>query len=328
VIKAGLRNAMSNQPKVSVCMITYNHAGFIAAALDSALMQRTSFDYEIVVGEDCSTDRTREIIKDYQKHWPSRVKPLFRQENVGMQRNGKETLEACRGEYVAFLEGDDYWTDPNKLQLQVEYLDRHRDCAFVHHPVSHVHWPSKEFVGEFPPARYRVERPPPRELAMYNFVQTCSLLCRREWMPPLDAEFQELKLGDWPLCVLMSERGWVGFIDLNMAHYRVHAANTWNNRPADYKVRAMEKMAWYLLGKVSDDSKDAWRDTLLALACKNVGLALASLSPRRTLEALWAFGRLSVQFKKPFWLANRFWPYYEANYRVRSTLKPMAQMPR
>lgn len=319
---------MPNQPRVSVCMVTFNHADFAASALDSVLMQRAPFDYEIVVGEDCSTDGTREIIKDYQRRWPQKIRPLFRPQNIGMQQNGKETLAACGGEYVAFLEGDDYWTDPEKLRLQVEYLDRHKDCAFVHHPVSHVAWPSKEIIGEFPPARYRVEHPSPRELAMYNYVQTCSLMCRREWLPPLDAEFLELKLGDWPLCVLMSDRGWIGFIDRNMAHYRVHATNTWNNRPADYKIRAMQKMAWYLLAKVSDGSKDLWRDTLLALACKDLGLALISLSPRRILEKLTMFCSLSVKFGKPFWLLNRLWPYYRANYLARAPRKMLSHTAR
>jgi hypothetical protein len=153
-------------------------------------------------------------------------------------------------------------------------------------------------------------------------------MCRREWLPPLDEQFQELKLGDWPLCVLMSERGWIGFIDRNMAHYRVHATNTWNNRPADYKIRAMQKMAWYLLAKVSDGSKDAWRDTLLALACKDLALALASLSPRTTLEKLTVFCGLSVRFKKPFWLVNRLWPYYRVNYLARPPRKMLSQTTR
>ncbi len=308
---------MPKNPKLSVCVITYNHAEFIAKALDSVLMQRASFEYEIVIGDDCSTDGTRETIKEYQRRWPEKVRPLFRDRNIGMQKNGKETIETCSGEYVACLEGDDYWTDENKIQMQVDYLDGHSDCAMVHHRVKHIAWPSRAIIGEFPPPRYRIERPNPRELAMCNYVQTCSVMFRRKWLPSLDEQFQELKLGDWPLCVLLSERGWVGYIDRTMAHYRVHAKNSWNNRPADYKIRAMEKMAWYLLEKVNDGSKDLWKDTILALAFKDLALAAASLSPRKTVEKLAHFVRTSLRFKKPFWLLNRLWPYYRANYLAR-----------
>lgn len=305
---------MPPNPKLSISTICFNQAQFIGQALDSVLMQKTAFEYEIVIGDDCSTDGTREILADYQHRWPAKVKPILREKNVGMQRNGIDTIEKCCGEYLAFLEGDDYWTDPEKIQKQVDYLDAHRDCALVHHKVDHIAWPGGESLGEYPPPRYRVERPDPRLLAMFNFIQTCSVMLRRKWLPPFDQPFQELKLGDWPLCVLLSERGWVGYLDRTMAHYRVHASNNWNNRPSDYKIRAMEKMAWYLLERVDDSAKDAWRDTLLALAFKDLGLALAGLSAGQTLDKFKVFIKRSAEFKKPFWVLNRLWPYYRANY--------------
>ena len=108
--------------KVSVCMITYNHERFIAQAVESALMQETDFDYEIVIGEDCSTDGTRQVLLDLHDRHPDRIRLLLREKNIGASHNFVGTLEACRGEYVAFLDGDDYWTCPNKLQKQANSI--------------------------------------------------------------------------------------------------------------------------------------------------------------------------------------------------------------
>src|SRR4026207_1049489 len=102
----------SSTPKVSVYLITFNQAQFIAKALESVLMQKTVFDYEIVVGDDCSTDGTIEILKSYQQRHPQKLKLVLHNENVGMMRNALDVLANCTGEYIACLEGDDYWTDP------------------------------------------------------------------------------------------------------------------------------------------------------------------------------------------------------------------------
>lgn len=294
-------------------MLAYNHAEFIAKALDSVLMQQASFDYEIVIGDDCSTDGTVEIIEEYQRRWPERVRPLIREKNLGMQKNAKEVFEACTGEYVACLEGDDYWTDPKKIQLQVDYLNKHSACALCHHRANHILWPGGAKVREFPPVPFRVERPDPRALAMCNYILTCTVMFRRKWLPPLDEHYLKLKLGDWPLFVLLSQQGWIGYLDRTMAHYRVHSANNWTNRPAEYKIRAMEKMAWYLLERVNDNSRGLWQDTILALAFKDIVLSVQSLNPARVADAVSCFVRESTKFKKFFWIFNRLWPYYRAN---------------
>src|SRR5579864_5044611 len=106
--------------KLSVMMITYNHERFIAQALDSILAQQVNFDYEIVVGEDCSADGTRAILMDFHRRYPSRIVPFLRDRNMGAMPNFESTLRACRGQYLALLEGDDYWTSPDKLQRQVD----------------------------------------------------------------------------------------------------------------------------------------------------------------------------------------------------------------
>jgi len=113
---------LCQRPVVSVKMTTYNQEDSIGRAIESILMQETDFEYELVIGEDGSKDRTREICLDYQRRFPDRVRVLWSEANVGEQKNGMRIEMRCRGEYMAFCEGDDYWIDPKKLQKEVEAL--------------------------------------------------------------------------------------------------------------------------------------------------------------------------------------------------------------
>src|SRR5262249_20631667 len=122
-----------NLVKLSVAMITYNHERFIAQALQSALDQRTNFPCEILVADDHSTDSTPAIIADFHRRYPDKIVPQIRQRNMGGSRNTELLIAACRGQYVAMLEGDDYWTDKNKLQRQVDFLDSHPDYVICCH---------------------------------------------------------------------------------------------------------------------------------------------------------------------------------------------------
>ena len=119
------------KPLVSVKMITYNHAPFIAQAIEGVLRQRTDFAFELIIGEDCSTDGTRKIVFDYQKKYPDIIRVITSEKNVGMKRNGLRTLKACQGKYIAFCEGDDYWHEPRKLQIQADHLEDRSDCGLV-----------------------------------------------------------------------------------------------------------------------------------------------------------------------------------------------------
>ena len=119
--------------KLSVLMLAYNQEAFIREALESVLAQQTTFDFEIVIGEDCSTDTTRSIIQSYQAAHPGKIRGLYRAENVGMIENFIQGYRACQGEYIAMLEGDDYWVDPCKLQKQVDFLESHPDFSICFH---------------------------------------------------------------------------------------------------------------------------------------------------------------------------------------------------
>ncbi|MGI6162140.1 MAG: glycosyltransferase family 2 protein [Christensenellales bacterium] len=123
---------------LSVLVLAYNHEKYIQKALDSILMQRLDFEYEIVVGEDCSTDATADILKEYDEKWPGRFRLLLRDKNLGMNENANATRAACRGKYIAVLEGDDFWTDPLKLQKQLGFLEANKEFSAVVHKVAIV----------------------------------------------------------------------------------------------------------------------------------------------------------------------------------------------
>lgn len=123
-------------PKLSVILITYNHEKYIRRALDSVLSQETDFPFEVVIGDDCSPDDTKNIIKEYRNNYPEQIRLVHREKNTGRPTlNVYETTMKCRGEYLAYLEGDDYWTDTKKLQKQVDFLESHPEyiaCTHAH----------------------------------------------------------------------------------------------------------------------------------------------------------------------------------------------------
>lgn len=214
--------------KVSVAMITYNHEEYIAKAIDSVLMQRTNFDYEIVIGEDCSTDSTRDIVTDYQKRYPDKFRLLLNEKNLGPFRNAKQTYESCQGTYVAVLDGDDYWTSPEKLQKQVDFLDNHPECAICFHDSLILHED-----GSVEPTSYRPsqkEFSTVEDLLLDNYIPTASVMFRRGLFGGVPDWVGTLKMGDWPIHILNALHGKIGFIDQTMAVYVVHRGGVWSTK--------------------------------------------------------------------------------------------------
>lgn len=120
-------------PLVSVYVATYQHRDYIKDCIEGVLMQKTSFPFEFIIGEDFSTDGTREIVKDYAKRHPSLIRMLTADRNMGQKANRVRCLIACRGKYVALCDGDDYWTDPLKLQKQVDFMKANPDYSLCFH---------------------------------------------------------------------------------------------------------------------------------------------------------------------------------------------------
>jgi glycosyltransferase involved in cell wall biosynthesis len=126
---------MTPDMMVSIACITYNHEKFIAKALEGFVSQKTSFKLEIIIADDNSTDGTPKIIKEYHTKYPDLIRPVLRDVNIGSRRNALETLNMCKGDYIALCEGDDYWIDNKKIQKQVEFLEKNHDFVMCTHNV-------------------------------------------------------------------------------------------------------------------------------------------------------------------------------------------------
>lgn len=217
--------------KISVLMVTYNQENFITKALDSVLEQRHAYPYEIVIGDDCSTDKTRDILLAYWNKHPDIIKLLFHGVNVGASKNYLTTLELCRGEYVAMLDGDDYWTDPEKLQKQITFLDNNPDFVISTHRFRRYYVEDGSYQDDLYPEIY--ESHPeglviePDKFFLYWVAQTLTVVFRRSAADL--AEFKTYKhFDDMHLFFSVFQRG------RGYAHgffggvYNIHQGGVWS----------------------------------------------------------------------------------------------------
>ncbi|WP_345074809.1 glycosyltransferase [Hymenobacter fastidiosus] len=217
-------------------MITYNHEAFIAQAIESVLMQKTDFAVELVIGEDYSTDHTRAVIEDYQQQHPGKIRLVTGPHNVGAQPNFIRTYEACRGQYVAMLEGDDYWTDPRKLRRQVALLDHRPEVVMCFGDCAMTDEQGRVIKDSIVPENFR------RELTQRDIVRdycppTLSTLYRNHVLPPFPAAFTTVSNGDYFLYSLLTEYGTAAYQPGVVAHYRQHGGGIWSSLDQEKRYR-------------------------------------------------------------------------------------------
>jgi glycosyltransferase involved in cell wall biosynthesis len=176
---------MVPEVKLSVCMITYNHELFLAQAIESVLEQKTDFPIELIIGEDCSTDGTANIVRYYTEKHPEKIQALVRDKNIGPSRNLIDTFKHCNGKYVAVLEGDDYWTDPLKLQKQVGFMDANPGYSLCCHRYKVYDqengiW-GADYSAPFAESSEAIDINP-EEFADFWFTKTLTVIFRRDML--------------------------------------------------------------------------------------------------------------------------------------------------
>ena len=220
---------------VSICCITYNHIAYLGQALDSFLAQRVEFPIEIVVHDDASTDGTQSVILEYQRRHPGRIRSILQTTN--QYSRGKKpfldfVLPSARGKYIAVCEGDDYWTDPQKLALQVAFLEAHPSFSMSFHNVQRAYeGPVLDVPTLFAPRDQRAEVTID-DLVVSCPIPTLSVVMRRELLHNLPSWLHTMKATDWPLFAVVAENGPAGFIDRVMGVHRSHPGGVWAYKAA------------------------------------------------------------------------------------------------
>lgn len=227
-------DAVANQPPlVSVAITSYNSAPYIARAVGSALRQNTPFLLEIVIGDDCSRDGTQGIVRELQQQHPA-VRMVERPVNVGMQRNYYDLFEHCRGKYIAWLDADDYWTDKDKLQIQVALLESDASVSACGHFVRQVDSVGNVAHGRCPamlPGRYGLQ-----DIIRTNFVPSPSIMFRNGTHRTLPQAFFHLTgVVDWPILIRSALAGDVVLLDQVMADYTLHLGSAYQGKGPLYQ---------------------------------------------------------------------------------------------
>jgi glycosyltransferase involved in cell wall biosynthesis len=232
-----------DQPTVSVAMITYNHEQVIAQAIESVLMQETAFVVELVIGEDCSTDGTRRIVQAYAGKYPNVIRALLPEKNQGMARNYEAVWQACQGKYIAWLEGDDYWRMPQKLQKQVALMEanpHYSMCGTKTQFVSTLDDGTEKDAGVLEPIVLKPEYDLADFLTGYP-MHTSSMLLRREFVEFPDWLNGLVMLLDACVFALCAERGPVGYLSEVVSCWRIHAGGIWTTTSAAHQLQCNQK---------------------------------------------------------------------------------------
>lgn len=223
-----LPNSKASPPLVAVWMVTYNHESFISQAVESVLNQQTNFSFHLFIGDDFSTDSTRNICMSLAEKYPGQISLLTGDRNIGPNKNALRVYQACissGAQYIALLEGDDYWSSPYKLQKQVDYLEKNKDCVSCHH------W--QEYAVKDGSGRFSVV-PAPKEGQGYStreknsvadiFANEVRIKTRthmfRNVIREIPEWYSKIAFGDVAMSMILGKHGKFGFIDEAMAVYR------------------------------------------------------------------------------------------------------------
>jgi glycosyltransferase involved in cell wall biosynthesis len=262
---------MENRIMVSVDMITFKHENYIAQAIEGVLMQKTNFEFELIICDDCSPGGTEEIVRSYIEKHPqgNRIKYFRHEVNIGMQPNGIFAAKQCNGKYIAICEGDDYWTDPLKLQKQVDFLEANEDFSVcgTYCDVLRNNGLEKRNTKDFISFNYY-------EIIKKNPIPTLTL-CFRNFLINYDS-LLNYRIGDIPLLLELTRQGFKGAkLPFNSAVYRYHGcgANSGNTRFQNINLQIETKFL-YFIRNTDNEFNFFLRDYLVNLIFQEIKLFL------------------------------------------------------
>ncbi|MEI6056470.1 MAG: glycosyltransferase [Lentisphaerota bacterium] len=275
------------QPLVTICCITYNHENFISEAIDSFLIQKTTFPIEIIIHDDASTDNTAVIVQEYAKKYPELITAILQKENQfskGINIPATYVRPKARGKYLALCEGDDFWTDPLKLQKQVDFLEANPDYSICFTKVASMK-DGKIVDNDLYDKYYKGILGDRTEFFFEDiltrcFIQTCTVVIRKDSIRFRDW-INDLAFGDWPLFLLAATSKKIKYIKEPMAVYRIHKDGVWSSLPRLNQCREDIKFYRY----VNKEFDYIYSDKIIEILSKNIENCLEEID---WLYKVWA----------------------------------------
>lgn len=294
---------------VSVCLITYNQKLFIKNAVDSAINQKTNFKYEIIIGDDFSSDGTRELLIEYQKKYSHLIKLILHpKKNEGLpgKLNFLSTIHAAKGKYIAMCEGDDYWTDEYKLQKQVDFLEANPDFVICFHKVliNKNQTLIDDYITKVPSEITGLQN-----LLVTNYIHSLSVVFRNHQIT-LPSWFLTAMPGDYPFWMMLSKDGGkIKYFDEVMGVYRVHPNGLWSMQDGNNKYA--QKIAVTLMNcarEINSFDKRFLKWVIYSLAKSVYINGYQNITRRKYLSfMLWATKRIELTATEKF---NVFTPTF------------------
>jgi len=214
-------------PLVSVIIITYNQENTIGQTIDSILSQQCNFQYEIIIGEDCSIDNTRQICIDYQQRFPEKIKLLLHEKNGGVVKNYVDCVKECSGKYLTACAGDDFWHNTYKLSLQVEYMETHPDCGVLHTDYDELNTFTLKTINSCKSRMNKeiVEGYCQQEIFNGKLSITAPTICFRKDLIDKYVDFDkflelDFPVEDWPILIILSKYSQVNYLPISTVTYR------------------------------------------------------------------------------------------------------------
>ena len=219
---------------VTVFCLAYNHEKYIRTTFEGFVKQKTSFKFKVLVHDDCSTDSTRDIIREYMEKYPDMFEVIFQESNKyqkGIDVEDEYILPKINSKYVAVCEGDDYWTDPNKLQLQVDYMEKHPDCTLCVHNTEKIFENGESTGKSFNPSKKE------RDYSFKDIVLSepsayfhfSSFMWRHDTFKHKNPAFAMNGIGDYPMALYFSSIGYIHYIPRTMSSYRLNSIGSWSS---------------------------------------------------------------------------------------------------
>lgn len=256
---------------VAVLMVTYNHETYIEEAIEGVMSQQTDYPIKLIIGDDASTDNTSAIIARLAEKYKGRILHILNSENLGMLRNFANIYSKANAPYIALCDGDDYWCDAHKLQMQLDFLEANPDFAICFHEV----YEKRDEVILSNLVKSENENTfSIQELSKKNLINTCSVVLRKSALPPgfPDNDFLNLPAGDYPIYMHAAKNGKLKYLPNAMAVYRRHGEGAWSGLNAVAKTEKWLIVLEYLIRNSFDlqvregilSQLDSCRDSFLA----------------------------------------------------------------